>query len=229
MGRVTVEMRDVVKVYGKEVQTIALRGVNLKIEEGEFTSIVGPSGSGKSTLLNIMGTLDAPTSGKVFIDGIDTSTLKDKELAHLRNRKIGFVFQAFNLVPRMTALMNVALPLIARGMGKVKREEKALDMLEKVGLLDKALKKPTELSGGEQQRIAVARALVTDPAIVLADEPTGNLDTKNTEALTELLKELNETLGTTFVIITHNPEVWKRTRRVLYLRDGMIVKEEYLA
>jgi putative ABC transport system ATP-binding protein len=227
--RVTVEMRDVVKVYGKGVRTIALRGVNLKVRKGEFTSIVGPSGSGKSTLLNIMGTLDVPTSGKVFIDGIDTSTLKDKELADLRNRKIGFVFQAFNLVPRMSALMNVALPLIARGMSKVKREEKALDVLEKVGLIDKALKKPTELSGGEQQRVAVARALITDPAIVLADEPTGNLDTKNTQALTELLKELNEKLGTTFVIITHNPEVWKRTRRVLYLRDGMIVKEEYLA
>lgn len=228
MVRITVELRDVTKVYGKGVRTPALRGVDLSIEKGEFTSIVGPSGSGKSTLLNIIGTLDVPTSGKVFIDGVDTSMLKDKELADLRNRKIGFVFQAFNLVPRMSSLMNVSLPLIARGISKIEREEMALDMLERVGLLDKALKRPTELSGGEQQRVAVARALVTNPSIVLADEPTGNLDTKNTIALTELLKELNEKLGTTFIIITHNPEVWKRTRKVLYLKDGKIVKEKLL-
>jgi len=227
---VTLELRDVTKVYdATAVAAVALRGVSLKVEEGEFTSIVGPSGSGKSTLLNLMGTLDVPTSGKVFIDGVDTSKLSDSELAGLRNRKIGFVFQSFNLIPRMTALMNVELPLINRGIGRFEREERALDILEKVGLLNKALRKPSQLSGGEQQRVAVARALVTDPEIILGDEPTGNLDTKNTAAIVELLRELNETTGKTFIVITHNPEVSSRTKRIVYLRDGMIEREEHLA
>ncbi|MFQ6135077.1 MAG: ABC transporter ATP-binding protein [Nitrososphaerales archaeon] len=226
-NRVTIELRDVRKVYdGTAVATVALRGVSLKVEGGEFTSIVGPSGSGKSTLLNLIGTLDVPTSGKIFIDGVDTSMLNDGQLSRLRNEKIGFVFQSFNLVPRMSSLMNVELPLINRGVGLYEREERALDMLEKVGLLKKALNTPSQLSGGEQQRVAVARALVSDPELILGDEPTGNLDTKNTEALVNLLKELNESTGKTFILITHNPEVYKRTRRIIYLRDGVIEREE---
>lgn len=224
---VTVELRNVRKVYdGTAVATTALRGIDLKVERGEFTSIVGPSGSGKSTLLNILGTLDVPTAGKVFIDGVDTSQLNDRQLSHLRSEKIGFVFQSFNLIPRMTALMNVELPLINRGMDDYQRKERALDMLEKVGLLKRALNTPFQLSGGEQQRVAVARALVTDPALILADEPTGNLDTKNTIAIVNLLKELNLSTGTTFIVITHNPEVSNRTRRIIYLKDGIIEREE---
>jgi putative ABC transport system ATP-binding protein len=224
---VTVELSNVRKVYdGTAVATIALRDVNLKVERGEFTSIVGPSGSGKSTLLNLIGTLDVPTSGKVFIDGVDTSMLNDKQLSSLRNKKIGFIFQSFNLIPRMTSLMNVQLPLINQGVRREEREERALDMLEKVGLLRKALNTPLQLSGGEQQRVAVARALVSNPELILGDEPTGNLDTKNTDALVNLLKELNETTGTTFILITHNREVYERTRRVIYLRDGLIEREE---
>lgn len=224
---VTVELSNVRKVYdGTAVATIALRDVSLKVERGEFTSIVGPSGSGKSTLLNLIGTLDVPTSGKVFIDGVDTSMLNDKQLSSLRNKKIGFIFQSFNLIHRMTSLMNVQLPLINQGVRRDEREERALDMLEKVGLLRKALNTPLQLSGGEQQRVAVARALVSDPELILGDEPTGNLDTKNTEALVNLLKELNETTGTTFILITHNREVYERTRRVIYIRDGLIEREE---
>jgi len=230
LGKVTVELRDVTKVYdGTAVAATALRGVSLRVEKGEFTSVVGPSGSGKSTLLNIIGTLDLPTSGKVFIDGVDVSKLSDVELARLRNMKIGFVFQSFNLIPRMTALMNVELPLMNRPMSRYEREERALNMLERVGLLSKALNRPSQLSGGEQQRVAVARALVTDPELILGDEPTGNLDTKNTVAIVDLLRELNETTGKTFIIITHNPEVSRRTRRIVYLRDGMVEREEYLA
>ena len=226
-NRVTVELKKVRKIYsGTAVATVALRDVSLKVEKGEFTSIVGPSGSGKSTLLNIIGTLDVPSSGKLYIDGVDTSTLNDGQLSRLRNEKIGFVFQSFNLIPRMTSLMNVQLPLINRGVELREREERALDMLEKVGLLNKALNTPMQLSGGEQQRVAVARALVSDPELILGDEPTGNLDTKNTVALVSLLKELNESIGKTFILITHNSEVYGRTRRIIYLRDGVIEREE---
>lgn len=226
-SRVSVELRDVWKIYGDTgVTTTALKGVNFKVKRGEFTSIVGPSGSGKSTLLNILGTLDVPTRGKVFIDGVDTSTLNDAQLSRLRSEKIGFIFQSFNLIPRMTALMNVELPLINQGVDGDKRKDRALDKLEKVGLLKKALNTPFQLSGGEQQRVAVARALVTDPALILADEPTGNLDTKNTEVIVSLLKDLNQSTGTTFLVITHNPEVSNRTHRIIYLKDGIVEREE---
>ncbi len=226
-SRVSVELRDVWKIYGDTgVTTTALKGVNFKVTRGEFTSIVGPSGSGKSTLLNILGTLDVPTRGKVFIDGVDTSTLNDAQLSRLRSEKIGFIFQSFNLIPRMTALMNVELPLINQGVDSDQRKDRALDKLEKVGLLKKALNTPFQLSGGEQQRVAVARALVTDPALILADEPTGNLDTKNTEVIVTLLKELNQSTGTTFLVITHNPEVSNRTHRIIYLKDGTVEREE---
>lgn len=226
-SRVSVELRDVWKIYGDTgVTTTALKGVNFKVKRGEFTSIVGPSGSGKSTLLNILGTLDVPTRGKVFIDGVDTSTLNDAQLSRLRSEKIGFIFQSFNLIPRMTALMNVELPLINQGVDSDKRKDRALDKLENVGLLKKALNTPFQLSGGEQQRVAVARALVTDPALILADEPTGNLDTKNTEIIVNLLKDLNRSTGTTFLVITHNPEVSNRTHRIIYLKDGTVEREE---
>ncbi len=226
-SRVSVELRDVWKIYGDTgVTTTALKGVNFKVKRGEFTSIVGPSGSGKSTLLNILGTLDVPTRGKVFIDGVDTSTLNDAQLSRLRSEKIGFIFQSFNLIPRMTALMNVELPLINQGVDGDKRKDRALDKLEKVGLLKKALNTPFQLSGGEQQRVAVARALVTDPALILADEPTGNLDTKNTAVIVNLLKDLNQSTGTTFLVITHNPEVSNRTHRIIYLKDGTVEREE---
>jgi putative ABC transport system ATP-binding protein len=224
------EARNVRKVYdGTGIATAALNGIDLKIEPGEFTSIVGPSGSGKSTLLNILGTLDVPTSGRVLIDGVDTSLLNDAQLSRLRNEKIGFVFQSFNLITRMNALMNVELPLVNRGVASDKRKERALDMLEKVGLLKKALNTPFQLSGGEQQRVAVARALVTNPALILADEPTGNLDSKNTEWIVNLLRGLNESMGATFVLITHSHEVSQRTRRIIYLRDGVVEREEDLA
>lgn len=226
-SRISVELRDVWKIYGGSgVATTALKGINLKVQRGEFTSIVGPSGSGKSTLLNILGTLDVPTTGKVFIDEVDTSQLSDDQLSHLRSEKIGFIFQSFNLIPRMTAMMNVELPLINRGVDSDKRKDQALDVLEKVGLLKKALHTPFQLSGGEQQRVAVARALVTDPALILADEPTGNLDTKNTIIIVDLLKDLNRSTGTTFLVITHNPDVSSRTRRIIYLKDGTVEREE---
>jgi len=226
---ITIETENLVKVYkGDGVETPALQGISLKIEGGEFVSIIGPSGSGKSTLLNLIGTLDRPTSGKVFIDGVDTSKLSDGELASLRNEKIGFVFQSFNLVQRMTALMNVELPLLVRGIPKNKRQEMALKWLKELGMADKAHRRPSELSGGEQQRLAVARSLVTEPSILLGDEPTGNLDTKNTAIMVELLRHLNEATGKTFVLITHNLEVAKHTRRIIHLRDGMIERDEYL-
>lgn len=224
---VVVETKDLVKIYsGDGVATAALNGVNLKIFEGEFVAIVGPSGCGKSTLLNIIGALDIPTSGKVYIDGIDMTSLGGTTLAHLRNKKIGFIFQSFNLIPRMNAIENVELPLSIRGVEKDGRRAKAKKTLELVGLGSKVLSRPTQLSGGEQQRVAVARALVTDPAIILGDEPTGNLDTKNTKAITELLKKLNKETKKTIIVITHNLEVANEADRIIFLRDGQVEGEK---
>jgi len=226
---VIIHLDSVTKVYsGNGVETPALRGVSLDIFEGEFVAIVGPSGSGKSTLLHIMGGLDKPTSGKVYIDGIDILKLSDKELAELRNKKIGFVFQAFNLINRMNALDNVAFPLGARGTPPKIRNQLALSALRLVGLGDEAYRTPSRLSGGEQQRVAVARALVTEAPILLCDEPTGNLDTQNTKAITELLYRLNKEHGKTVVVITHNMEVAKAADRILFIRDGRIEREERL-
>jgi putative ABC transport system ATP-binding protein len=224
-----IETEKLVKTYrtGK-VETQALRGIDMRVEEGEFLAIVGPSGSGKSTLLNLLGALDKPTSGKVRIDGVDISRLNDNQLAELRNRKIGFIFQSFNLISRISAIRNVEMPLLVTDMPKSEINKRAQSKLEAVDLTGKADRKPTELSGGEQQRVAVARALVTEPSILLGDEPTGNLDTKNTANIVNLLKDLNRKTGKTFLMITHNMEVAKATRRIIYLRDGMIDREETL-
>ena len=205
----------------------ALRGVSLKIGKRELVSIVGPSGSGKSTLLNLIGALDPPTSGHVIIDGVDLRKLNEDKLAALRNRKIGFVYQTFNLIQRLTAAENVEMPLIARGVPDNIRRSKSLKMLSAVGLADKASKRPTELSGGEQQRVAIARALVTQPALVLGDEPTGNVDSKTTIEILNYIVQVNKSLGTTFILVTHNPEVANMTHRMITIKDGLIEKEQY--
>ncbi|MFX0203492.1 MAG: ABC transporter ATP-binding protein, partial [Candidatus Hodarchaeota archaeon] len=189
------------------IEIRALRGVDLEIKKGEFISIVGPSGSGKSTLLHLMGALDQPTEGKVFIEGTDLSRLNGKQLANLRNKRIGFVFQAYNLVNRMDVLTNVELPMIVRGLSRNKRRNKAKQLLEAVGLGDKLNRKPMELSGGEQQRVGVARALINNPVLILGDEITGNLDTKTSTQIMDILRDINTESKTTFVIITHNLEV----------------------
>ncbi len=219
-----IDLRNVHKVYYGGVPTPALRGVSLKIYRGEFVSIVGPSGSGKSTLLNMIGALDRPTKGRVLIDGVDINRLSEDGLSKLRNRKIGFVFQAFNLIHRLTALQNVELPLFVRGVPERVRKRRALEALKSVGILHLARKKPFQLSGGEQQRVAIARALVTNPTIILADEPTGNLDSKSASVVMDVLEDVNRR-GKTVVVVTHNMEVARRTRRIIYLRDGMIERE----
>jgi len=225
----SVETVEVTKVYKVgHVDYPALRGVNLTIERGELTSIIGASGSGKSTLLNIIGALDPPTSGRVIIGGIDLRKLDEDRLALLRNLRIGFIYQSFNLIQRLTSIENVAMPLIARGIPEQTRKSRSLKMLSAVGLAQKANKRPTELSGGEQQRVAIARALVTQPALVLGDEPTGNVDSKTTREIMDYITQVNKTLGTTFVLVTHNPEVANTSHRVITVKDGLIEKEQYL-
>ena len=225
----SVETVGVTKVYRVgHVDYPALRGVSLKIERGELTSIIGASGSGKSTLLNIIGALDLPTSGRVIIDGIDLKRLDEDRLALLRNLRIGFIYQSFNLIQRLTSVENVEMPLIARGVAEQTRKSRSLKMLSAVGLAQKANKRPTELSGGEQQRVAIARALVTQPALVLGDEPTGNVDSKTTREVMDYIVQVNKTLGTTFVLVTHNPEVANVSHRVITVKDGLIEKEQYL-
>ena len=218
-----ISTEKLVKVYrvgGVEVQ--ALRGVDLEIGEGEFVAVVGPSGSGKSTLLNMLGCLDKPTSGKVFIDGVDTSTLDEGELAKIRREKIGFIFQQFNLVSMLTALENVALPMVFSGVPRWERIKRAEELLKLVGLEHRKHHKPSELSGGEQQRVAIARALANRPRIILGDEPTGNIDSEAGDTVMGYLEELNRE-GETLVGVTHDPEVAKRARRVLRMRDGVLV------
>ncbi|RLG50407.1 MAG: macrolide ABC transporter ATP-binding protein [Thermoproteota archaeon] len=217
---------DLVKVYklGK-VEIPALRGVSLDIEEGEFLGIFGPSGSGKSTLLHLIGVLDLPTSGRVIIEGVDVSKLNEDKRAELRAKKIGFVFQFFNLIPRLNALENVALPMAFMGVPRSERRERALKLLDLVDLRDRWNHKPNELSGGEEQRVAIARALANDPSIILADEPTGNLDSKTGKEIVNLFKRLNEEEGKTIVIVTHDQTIAEVCRRIIYLRDGVIYKE----
>ncbi|MCL7388536.1 MAG: ABC transporter ATP-binding protein [Thaumarchaeota archaeon] len=220
-----IELINLKKIYYSDgIATPALRGITLKIMDGEFVAIVGPSGSGKSTLLNMIGALDRPTEGRVLIDGIDINKLSDDGLAELRNKKIGFIFQTYNLLARISVLRNVELPLIVRGIPAQVRRKKALSALEEVGLRDKALNKPTQLSGGEQQRVAIARALVSDPKILLADEPTGNLDSTNAKLIAELFSKLNQK-GRTIVMVTHNMAIASYAKRIIYLRDGMIERE----
>lgn len=217
-----IEVKNVSKVYkmGKEIVT-ALNNVDLKIEDGEFVAIVGPSGSGKSTLMHLVGGLDTPTTGSVFVDGKDISKLKDKEMSRYRNRTIGFVFQAFNLENTQTALENVMMPLIFAGISGKARIEKAKKALEMVGLGDKMKHKPNEMSGGQRQRVSIARALVNEPQIIFADEPTGNLDSKNGALIMKLLEDLNEK-GYTIIMVTHNMEEAKKAKRLIRIKDGQV-------
>jgi putative ABC transport system ATP-binding protein len=222
MGTQVIVAKDLTKVYKMgEQEVCALCGVSLEIERGEVVSIMGPSGSGKSTLMNILGCLDLPTSGEYILDGEEVSTLKDDQLADIRNRKVGFIFQSFNLLNRTTALGNVELPLRYAGI-TTGRRDLALEALESVGLKERVMHRPTELSGGQQQRVAIARALVNNPAIIMADEPTGNLDSKVGKEIMTLLLELNRKKGTTLIIITHDPTVAAQTQRVIRLRDGVV-------
>ena len=223
-----IELENIHKVYDTgAVKVPALRGVSLTLELGEFVAIMGASGSGKSTLMNILGCLDVPTSGRYLLDGTDVARLGDDELAKIRNRKIGFVFQSFNLIPRTSALHNVEMPLIYAGEGG--RTQRAREALGAVGLADRAHHQPTELSGGQQQRAAIARALVTNPAILLADEPTGNLDTVSSVEIMRLLSNLNSEQGRTIVLITHEQDIARFATRVVELRDGLIVRDAQTA
>jgi len=214
--------KEITKVYQMgEVKVNALSGVSIKIGRGEVVSIMGPSGSGKSTLMNIIGCLDRPTSGVYYLDGQQVSNMTDDQLASVRNKKVGFVFQNFNLLSRSSALINVELPLRYAGITEGRRE-KVVKALESVGLGDRLNHKPTELSGGEQQRVAMARAIINNPSMILADEPTGNLDSKSGREIMDLLLNLNKEFGTTLIVVTHNPKIAKQTRRVIELYDGLV-------
>uniref|UniRef100_A0A7C4Q0R0 ABC transporter ATP-binding protein n=1 Tax=Bellilinea caldifistulae TaxID=360411 RepID=A0A7C4Q0R0_9CHLR len=220
-----IQANDLSKVYKMgEVEVHALRGANVKIRRGEIVSIMGPSGSGKSTLMNILGCLDRPSGGQYILDNEDVSHLNSDQLAVIRNRKVGFVFQSFNLLPRATALSNVELPLRYAGITRG-RAERAKQALEAVGLGDRLHHRPTELSGGQQQRVAIARALINDPAIIMADEPTGNLDSKSGKEIMDLLLRLNRERGTTVIIVTHDPTVAEQTGRIIRLHDGLVVED----
>lgn len=220
-----IKLENLVKVYDTgAIQLKALKEVNLEIEEKEYVAIMGASGSGKSTLMNVLGCLDKLTEGKYYLDGVDISSLDDNSLAAIRNKKIGFVFQAFNLLPKITALANVELPMMYAGVSKPERERKAKIALEKVGLSARMYHKPNELSGGQKQRVAIARALVNDPAIILADEPTGNLDSQSSEEIMGIFQELNDE-GVTIVMVTHEPDIAKHTKRAIMFKDGNIISD----
>ncbi len=217
-----IDMRKIRKVYSTgRIEVEALRGVDLVVGENEFVAIMGPSGSGKSTLMNLMGCLDTPTSGEYFLDGEKVESLGSNELAEIRNKKVGFVFQNFNLLPYATAFENVEVPLIFGGVPTKKRKQRAVELLERVGLGDRADHKPTELSGGEMQRVAIARALANSPRLILADEPTGNLDSGSGAEIIKLFVELGEQ-GHTIIVITHDKEIARRTHRIIKLKDGMV-------
>jgi putative ABC transport system ATP-binding protein len=231
--RSLIEIYEITKTYRMgTVEVHALRGVSLQVEEGELLSIMGPSGSGKSTIMNVLGCLDQPTSGEYYLDGVDVSALGDDALAEIRNRKIGFVFQTFNLLPRTTALENVELPLLyqragfMRGVGGRQRRQRATQSLELVGLGERIRHHPNELSGGERQRVAIARALAMQPSIILADEPTGNLDSRSGAEIVATFQRLNREMGITVVFVTHDPNIASHTQRIVRLRDGRIVADE---
>ncbi|MEO0087091.1 MAG: ABC transporter ATP-binding protein [candidate division WOR-3 bacterium] len=222
------QLINIKKVYSTgKVSFPALNGINLTIEKGEYTAIMGPSGSGKSTLLNIIGFLDTPTEGKYYYQGKEVSNLTDYELAKLRNKEVGFVFQNFNLLPRLTAFSNVELPLIYAGIGVKERRRLVMEMLEKVGLKERATHRPNELSGGEMQRVAIARALVNNPSLILADEPTGNLDTKSGNEIMKIFDQLASE-GRTIIIVTHDPNIASHAKRLIRITDGIIIEDKII-
>lgn len=221
-----IDVKDITKIYEMgDVQVHALRGVSFTVEPGEFIAIMGPSGSGKSTMMDILGCLATPTDGEYYLEGEEVGQLSDNRLADIRNKKIGFVFQSFNLLPRTSALHNVELPLIYSGLGRKERKRRAFESLEAVGLADRVDHKSTELSGGQVQRVAIARALVNKPSLLFADEPTGNLDTRSGAEILAIFDRLNEE-GNTIIMVTHEPEVAEHARRVLHIRDGLIERDE---
>ncbi|URA09890.1 ABC transporter ATP-binding protein [Thermospira aquatica] len=225
---VCLEMKKLRKVYKKgEIDVEALRGIDLVIEKGEFVSIMGPSGSGKTTLLNIVGCLDVPTSGEVIYNETPLHNLKENELSDYRKNNIGFIFQSYNLIPVLTVLENVELPMVIdKSLSVEERTERAMKLIERVGLKGMENRYPRELSGGQEQRVAIARALVKNPLVVLADEPTANLDSVTAEEIIEIMRQMNETEGTTFVFSTHDPRVEKHARRIIFLQDGQIARDE---
>ncbi|AAB89781.1 MULTISPECIES: ABC transporter ATP-binding protein [Archaeoglobus] len=223
-----IELVDVYKIYRTAYYEVhALDGVSMEVEAGEFVAIMGPSGSGKSTLLNMIGCLDKPTKGEVIINGVKTSGLSDRELTKLRRDSIGFIFQQYNLIPTLTALENVELPMIFRGVARAERERRAKELLKVVGIEELADRRPREMSGGQQQRVAIARALANNPKILLCDEPTGNLDTKSGRQVMGILKNLNEENGVTVVLVTHDPSLSEYADRVIRIRDGKVVEDVY--